>query len=290
MVLPDAGRASSFGGMKFAQATGNSGRNWVAWILAAALGATVARAHDTWLEPERFAATPGATLGFSLTSAAEFGPLESAVKPWRVRRALMRLGGETTFLGEGVTGEKALAFKTTLPRPGVAVVWLELKPRTLELTAEKVEEYFREIHASDELRAQWTALPEPKKWRETYVKHVKTFVRVGEPVATERAWAEPVGAALEIVPERDPTKLKLGDELPVRVLRSGVAVENFMVAFVASGGLREHVIVTGPDGRAKMKLDLAGEWMVHGTDLRRSTEPDLEWESDFVTMVVSVAK
>ena len=38
--------------------------------------------------------------------------------------------------------------------------------------------------------------------------------------------------------------------------------------------------------KARAVLDASGPWMLHGTDLRRSIEPGLEWESDFVTMVV----
>jgi len=249
-----------------------------------------AQAHDTWLQPERFTATPGATLTFSLTSAAEFGAPESAIKPWRVRRAVMRLGGETLLLADGTAAEKTLQLSQALQRPGVAVVWLELKPRALELAEDKIELYFREIHAGGALRELWDAVPAPKRWRESYVKHAKTFVRVGEPLPGDRAWAEPVGAVIEIVPERDPTTLRLGDELAVRVLRSGVPAAGFTVGFVSAGGTREHVAVTGANGRASAKLDAVGAWLVHGTDLRRATEPDLEWESDFVTMTVGVTK
>jgi hypothetical protein len=248
--------------------------------------AVPARAHDTWLQPERFAATPGATLVLGLTSADGFIGADTAIEPERVARVLGRVGGAAIAIAEPAAGAKALDFAATFTRPGVSVLGVELKPRVLELAADKIELYFRELHAGDELRAAWATVPEPRRWRESYVKHAKTFVRVGEPPAGDRAWAEPFGFVLEIVPERDPTALHAGDELPVRVLRGGAPFAGFVVAFVSAGETREHVAVTDAAGRASTVLDAHGAWLVRGTDLRRATPAGLEWESDFTTMVV----
>jgi uncharacterized GH25 family protein len=161
-----------------------------------------------------------------------------------------------------------------------------LKPKLLDLAPEKIELYFTELHADAALRAVWAAVPEPRKWRELYVKNTKTFVRVGEPPASDRAWAEPIGQRLEIVPERDPTTLRVGDDLSVRVLREGKPLAGFTVGFVAAGEKSEHVMKTDAEGRAHAVLDTAGAWLVHGTDLRRVKHAEREWESDFTTMVV----
>ncbi len=245
-----------------------------------------ARAHDTWLQPAKFATAVGATVKLELTSADGFKGPETAIKPERIARATGRLAGATIALGEPVVGEKTLQFSTALPRAGVAVLGVELKPRLLDLAADKIEPYFSEIHAGAALRAQWAAVSEPKKWRELYVKNTKTFVRVGEPPAADRAWAEPLGLRLEIVPERDPTALRVGDDLPVRVLHEGKPFAGFTISFVAAGETREHVTATDAQGRAHAVLDGPGAWLVHGTDLRRVQRDDREWESDFTTMVV----
>ena len=261
----------------------------VMWRLAIISGfALSASAHETWLQPERFAATPGATLTFGLTSADGFNGFDTAIKSERIARVLGRLGGTTIAMSPPVERDKALQFSATFPRPGIAVIGVELKPRVLELSSDNIEHYFREIHADDAMRAVWAALPEPHRWRESYVKTSKSFVRVGEPATAERAWAEPLGLRLEIVPERDPTALRVGDELPVRVLRGGEPLGGFVIAFVSAGETREHVVATDAHGRASAALDTAGAWLVHGTDLRRAAGPDLEWESDFSTMVVEV--
>jgi Domain of unknown function (DUF4198) len=257
-------------------------------LMVAGFLAAAARAHDTWLQPERFTATPGATLQFELTSAAGFVAADTAIKPERVARSWFLLGSEAMALVVGEEKEQALSFSASLVRPGVAVVCVELKPRALELAPDKIEPYFREIHAGERLRAAWEEVPGPRRWRERTVKTAKCFVRVGEPAAAERAWTIPVGVGLEIVPERDPTALRVGDELPVRVLRKGQPLAGFALAYVSAGETREYVVITDTEGRGRARFDVKGIWLVHGTDLRRVAEPELEWESDFTTMVVEV--
>lgn len=247
-----------------------------------------ASAADIWLQPERFAATPGATLALELTSADGFNGPDTALNPERVATVRSRLAGEAVALAAPVAGEKALRFSATLPRPGVAVLGVELKPRERELEAEKIERYFRELHADDALRAVWAAVPEPRRWREHQVNTAKSFVRVGEPAADDRAWAEPLGFRLELVPERDPTALRAGDELPVRVLRGGAPLAGFTLTFVSAGETREHVTVTDDDGRARAALEVPGAWLVRGVELRRAVARELEWESDGTAMVVEV--
>lgn len=256
-----------------------------ALLLASALGSG---AHDTWMQPERFSVTPGASLVLDLTSSDGFVGFQTAIKPDRVALTMGKLGGSAVAFIAPSPGEQSLRFPITMEKPGIAVLGVRLQPRLLDLAADKIELYFREIHASDDLREQWEAIPAPKKWRENYVKNAKTFVRVGEPPADDRSWAEPLGLALEIIPERDPTSLKEGDALPVRVLRGGKPLPGFALGYVSAGETREHVAVTDAEGRATAKLDATGVWLVHGTDLRRVTTGEREWDSDFTTMVVEV--
>ena len=259
------------------------------FFLAAAVAVTVTQAQEAWLQPERFAATPGATLALHLTGGDGSAGAETAIKPERVARTVARLGGAELPWGAAPANERTLRYPVTVPRPGVGVLGVELTPRVLEREPAKIEAYLRAIHAGDEWRESWAAEPEPRRWRESGVTHAKTFVRVGEPAAAERAWAEPLGLALEIVPERDPTTLRVGDALPVRVLRGGRPLAGFALGYVSSDETREHVAVTDAEGRATAMLDVRGTWLVYGTDLRRAAGAiDREWDSDFTTMAVEV--
>lgn len=163
---------------------------------------------------------------------------------------------------------------------------MKLPPRAIELKPAEVQEYLDEIDAPASLRRQWAEM-EPKRWREVYTKHPKTFVRVGNPKA-DRSWAEPVGMALEIVPEKDPTILRDGDELSVRVLKNGAPYGAFSLNTLAAGETKGETKKTDPAGRVTFRLNKAGAWLLRGTDVRKSTKTDADWESDFATVTLEV--
>lgn len=258
------------------------------WLVLIAGLTGAVRADDVWLRPERPFVTPGAMLRVLLSRSESFDADETAISPDQIVRTVVRLGDQSPSLVNPVARAEALALSMTLPRPGVAVVAIELKAQTIEIPERDVEGYLRAIHASDGLRAAWLEVPTPRRWRETCVRTAKAFVRVGEPPANERSWSEPSGLSLEIVPELDPTALQAGDELRVRVIRSGTPLAGCVVAFVSRGETHEHVVVTDEDGRAAAPLDVRGAWLVRGVYLRRSSTPDPAWASEVTTLTLDV--
>ncbi len=244
-------------------------------------------AHETWLAPRQTMVAPGALVLLDLTSGMAFPVLETAIKPERVAQARYRLGGQTLELTADPSAPKSLLFSARLATEGVAVCWVELKPRALELTPAQVEEYFAEINATPAIRQAWATAGKARRWRESYTKHAKTFVRVGAP-ADDRSWAEPVGLAFEIVPERDPTTLRVGDELPVRVLQDGAPLADFPLGLEHAGSGHGVFQQTDAQGRVSFKLARAGRWLLYGTELRPSTKPETEWESDFTTLTIEL--
>ncbi|HEX9084599.1 MAG TPA: DUF4198 domain-containing protein [Gemmatimonadaceae bacterium] len=259
----------------------------LAVALALVCAAALAGAHETWILPSTMRVATGHPVTLSLTSGMAFPADDFAIDPKRVALAEIRLNGKLEQLRGGRSRPTALRF-TWIPRvPGVATIAVELAPKTLVLQPKLIEEYFQEIHAGASIRAQWDSIPKPKQWRESYIKHATSFVRVGAPTG-DSSWASPLGLGLEIVPERDPTVLVAGDVLPVRVLRHGAPLSGFAVGARREGQSTESFVTTDPTGRVSVPLPGAGRWLLFGTDLRRAKEPGLEWRSDFVTATIGV--
>ena len=254
-------------------------------ILAAAitglLGTSV-RAHDTWLIPDQFNLAPKSTVTLDMTSGMEFPKLDVAPKPERVESAKCRLAGKTFDITNKAAAPNSLQFKAELAEVGVATFWVKLPPRSIELKPDQVKEYLDEVDAPEALRTQWAEM-KPQRWRESYTKHPKTFARVGEP-QSDRSWTEPAGMFLEIVPEKDPTMLKAGDDFSVRVLRDGKPFAGFSLNAVAAGDPKGETRKTDADGRVTFRLSKHGRWLLRGTDIRKSSQPDTDWESDFATL------
>ncbi|MDQ6830256.1 MAG: DUF4198 domain-containing protein [Gemmatimonadota bacterium] len=255
-------------------------------ILLVASAATLA-AHDTWLVPDSGFVVPHAMVRLHLTSGDAFPVDDFAIDRKRIRGAWMRLAGTRSPLAVEAPAERHLALTARADREGVATLWVALAPKSLELTDAKVTEYLDDIAATATVRRRWDAMPAPRRWRETYTKHAKSFVRVGEP-AHDRTWATPVGLGLEIVPERDPTTVQTGDTIRVRVLSHGAPVAALPIGFQHEGDTATGMRTTSGDGRAWFVLGAAGRWLIKATDLRPSRRPNEEWQSDFTTLTIAV--
>lgn len=255
-------------------------------VIALASGAF---AHDTWLIPDLFVVTRNSVVALELTSGMAFPALDTSIKPERIDRALCRLAGHTFSLTEYLAAPKCLILKARLPEPGIATMWVELKPKSLVLTTKLVKEYLDEIGAPDSIRQEWTNAKKPRRWREEYTKHSKTFVRSGD-AQSDRSWAEPVGMRLEIVPEKDPTTLRAGDELAVRVLKNGAPLTSISVGIVSARDPKGKIQKTDAEGRTTFRLNSEGRWLVRVTDLQKSSKTGFDWESDFSTLTFKVGR
>lgn len=256
-------------------------------LVLSAVTATAALAHDTWLLPSSLRVAPGRPVTLDLTSGMAFPADDFAIVPSRVVRADVRLGGASGPLAAPWSAPRALRYTWRPARAGVAAIVVELAPKTLTLAPDKVAEYLDEIDATPAVRAAWSAVPAPRRWRESYTKHAATFVRVGDPRG-DTSWATPMRLGLEFVPDRDPTALRAGDTLPVRVLQHGRPLAGFAVGARAADAATSTFARTDSAGRARVVLTAPGRWLLAGTDLRRSAAPGLEWESDFTTVTLAV--
>lgn len=246
-----------------------------------------ALAHDTWLIPERFTVPNASVAQLELTSGMSFPALATSIKPDRIDSARCRFSGQQSDLVDFESEPKSLRLFARIPAPAIATCWVALKPRSIELTPKQVQEYLHEIGANDSVRQQWNQAAQPKRWRETYTKEAKTFVSVGT-IEQDVSWAEPVGLSLEIVPEKDPAALHVGDAFPVQVLKAGKPLAAFPLGIVHESNSRGTIRKTDSHGRVTFRLNRAGRWLMRGTELRSAPQADGERESTFTTLTINV--
>ncbi len=254
-------------------------------MIAVLVTATATQGHDTWLLPERFAARPGSVITMDMTSGMAFPTSDYAIHAERVQVARCRLAGKTRELTKKTRGAKSLQFQLPLSQAGVATVWVETgPPLTVNLSPDKVREYFAEIDAAPSIRKAWNEqTARPKRWRERYSKHSKTFVRVGTS-SRDSSWSRPVGMSLEIVLEQDPQTVPMGKPLTARVLKNGRPLADFALGMLREGEKRGTFHRTDAQGRSSFTLRKRGRYLLRGTELRPSKQTGLEWESDFTTL------
>jgi hypothetical protein len=257
-----------------------------------------ASAHDTWFLPKIFRLKPEQRTEIALTSGMRFPKNDHAIKAERISQAFLLLAGEKIQFPRFEPRTAYLGVPFAPSNVGVATAFVELAPRTLELSPKQVREYLREIGAPDSLQAFWKNVRSGNsseggaRWRETYSKHAKTFLFVGDAasISADSSWKTPVGMKIEIVPERHPGLLKANDELPIRVLLDGKSLENFAVGYLRENDRHGRIVRTDAEGRARIRLGKAGRYLLRGTLLQVSTSNDEDWRSYFTTLTLEVRR
>src|SRR5689334_3597585 len=112
-------------------------------------------AHDTWLLARPAAVQPGVRVVLELTSGMAFPAPETAIKPERIARAGIRLAGTTADLKDRRSAARFLQLAATPSKAGVATLWVELAPKSIDLKPDEVEEYLDEIGAPGAVRGRW---------------------------------------------------------------------------------------------------------------------------------------
>ncbi len=244
---------------------------------------SVSFAHDTWIVCTPPMIKSGATVSLHVTSGMAFPAYDTAPEASRIKSCEWRIGGGRGSLSEFKKGPRSLVVSGRVTTDGVAVIYAEFEPKEIDLTPEEVEEYMDEIGAPESVRRAWKESGD-ETFHETYRKHAKTYLRVGES-GDAKGCLGPVGFNVDFLLDRDPTTLKVGDALTVKVIRGGDELEGFAVGAVSGNG-KATLERTSKSGMVSIAIDSPGWWLVRGTELRRNA--DGTWESDFTTLTFYV--
>ena len=179
-------------------------------------------AHDFWIIPDAFVVGSSAAIDIRGQTSSLFPTSVSAVTPDRVVDArLVTAGGSSTIAGGSVRGT-SLVLTARPSSSGQHVVAVRLAPRNVRETPESFRRYL-DLEGAPEARARYERegkLPPlgGDSITRRYAKYAKTFIEVGR---GPRAFATVVGHPLEMVPLSDPSTLRAGDTVRVRVVLLG---------------------------------------------------------------------
>lgn len=256
----------------------------VAAIVAGCCAPAVA--HETWLMPSAFVARVGEEVRLDLSSGMAFPRLESPIQVQRIANASYRLGHAEGRIAKRDVRESSLVLRQVFSREGLATIWLDLKPRDIELSDDKVAEYLDEIDATEEIRSIWAEQKGLIPWHETYTKHAKTFVSIGDG-KSDVSWRTGVGAAMELVPTANPCAVLAGDTGSVQLQVNSKPLAAWPVGLLMEGASQRIFRVTDAKGVATFSIDRPGRAMFFAVRLQFDNDRK-SWNSDFCTMTFDV--
>ncbi|MBY0229274.1 MAG: DUF4198 domain-containing protein [Gemmataceae bacterium] len=246
-------------------------------ILIALCVASAARAHDFWLaaDPPRPAA--GAKAAVRLHIGDRFA--SEGEKPLTrdgTARFLAWHGGKQLDLMPPKSAKPAGVIEAAA---GTCLVALDRAPRLITLEAAKFDAYLKEEGLEEALAEREKRGESKKPGRERYGRSIKLLFRAGGEGSGE--WKRVVGQALEIVPLSDPTGLKPGDDLAVRLLEDGKPLAGARITAYSrqEGKVGEKHATTSSKGEATFRIGTAGPWLLRLVRMKRVKSKDADWES-----------
>jgi hypothetical protein len=250
--------------------------------------ATPAWSHDFWLQPSRFETDPGAADHMTIqVGHAQFrtrwsGQVERVIRFVDIgSKARRDLRGD---LKSDYYRDATLSF----PAAGTEVLAFESNHATSVLPAIRFNDYlkFEGLTPALQLRAKTGKTEAPG--REIYSRCAKAIVQVGQPGARSDAQVTtPVGLTLEIVPEKNPYALKMGEQLPVRVLYQGrpLAGATVMLTNLQFDGQPLQTKISDPSGHASFIVPHVGGWLVNVLWTRPiQNNPDADFDTTFSSL------
>jgi ketosteroid isomerase-like protein len=182
---------------------------------------------------------------------------------------------------------------------GQRIIAVALVARASRTTPANLKRYIG-LEGNRELAERYDregAYPKSDSLTQRAAKYAKTMVEIGR--GGPRAFTRTVGHALEFVPVNDPSALRVGDSLAVRLMFRGQPVAGAHLHAGAAappnatqdGGTQTQdlSIVTGADGVAKIPLARSGLWNVRTLHAAPGVGASGEWEVAFATLVFDVA-
>jgi hypothetical protein len=245
-------------------------------------------AHDFWIEPTSFSPQLGQILIVRLRVGQEMMGDPVPRDPTLLKQFIVAdAAGRRPLVGrDGADPAGYLRVEGN----GLMVIGYSSNPSTVEMPADKFNQYLKDegLDAILALRARRKQMDAGS--HELFSRCAKSLVPAGSVgrVQTDRS----LGFTLELVAERNPCAMRLGDELPVRLTYQGKALAGALVVAMnrldPGQKLSER---TDAEGRVRFHLSQAGMWLiksVHMIPALAGTKAD--WMSYWASLTFELPK
>jgi len=286
--------------------TSRNRQRFLALAIVTVASATILLAHDFWLVPDAFAVTPGGRIAVSGQTSSLFPTSLSAVTPDRIVAARVVTADTVVAVTDvSISGvSMRLGYRPT--KAGQHVIGVQLAPRTVRESPASFKRYL-DLEGAPEARERYEReglLPADGRDSLTrrYAKYAKSVVEVGRGA---RAYASAVGHPLEFMLLDDPSGLRVGDTLHVRLVLLGKSVSNgrFHSGSVPMGAtaLRDTLAArrsasqdvsgtTDADGHAAVVMTRAGLWNLRTIQIIPALKGSgADWDVHWATLVFVVS-
>ena len=252
---------------------------------AVVLSGTPLLAHDMWIDPTTFFPDPGTIVGIKLRVGQDLLGDPLPRDPSLINQ----------FVFEDAAGRKPVVGRDgadpagflRVAAPGLLVVGYRSNPSAVELTPEKFNQYLKDegLDAITALRARRNETG--AKAHEIFSRCAKSLVLSGPVSRVSHDQGDRVlGFTLELVAERNPYAIAMGQDLPLRLIYENRPLPGALVVAINRANPSEKVSArTDKDGRVHFRLKQRGMWLVKAVHMIPAPAgTNAEWASYWASL------
>jgi len=238
-------------------------------------------AHDLWIEPSAFVVPLGKPVAIRLRVGANLLGDPVARNPELIDRFIsVDASGEIPVPGpDGVDPAGILRITT----PGLAIVGYSSKPSRVVVPAQTFNDYLEEEGLESISNSRAKRNESQVEAREEFSRCAKALISSGPAgKSADRA----LGFTLELIAERNPYALRIGEALAVRLLYKNEPLSGALVVALNKRDPSQKVSArSGKDGRVSLVLKEPGMWLVKAVHMiPASSSSDVQWSSFWASL------
>jgi uncharacterized GH25 family protein len=260
----------------------------LAMVATITLCGTPAYAHDLWIELTTFSPAAGQLVGARLRVGENFAGDSLPRDPALIDQFIVvDAAGRKPVTG--VAGDDP-AGSFRVAAPGLLVIGYHSNPSTVELPAEKFNQYLKE-EGLEAVAAERTRRKETgAATREHFSRCAKSLLLSGAP--NEAQGDRQLGCTLELLAERNPYALRAGQELPIRLTYLNRPLSGALVIAMNRANPAEKLSArTDNDGRVRFQLPPDKLWLVKAVHMVRAPlVSKVQWTSFWASLTFDLRR
>lgn len=257
-------------------------------FLLVALVATIAQAHEFWLQPKKYRYQLGEEMKVDFMVGEGFTGEFWDLTHHKVEKLEWHRAAGVMDLMKEVKSTKGNNLTRKLDTEGTHLFFMISNAAYIELDGKAFNEYLKEDGLDDILaeRKKLNQLDKPST--EYYSRYAKLLVQAGE--KKDDVFKKKIGLRYEIIPDQNPYLLKTGDYLQCNVFYEGKPAPHALVKVWSKINTTTFLqnIYTENDGSIRFPISTSGEWMVSSVKMIKSEKPGAEYHSLWASLVFGI--
>ena len=242
-------------------------------------------AQEIWLEASKFIYAPADSLKIKFKTGVDFigdawkaSATTDAANKSVLRTVVLHQQNKLVEMSRYLRkDERGLVIPPQTP--GTCLIVMEIKGSFRELEPERFNDYLKEAALDDAYYQRQKTNALDKKGSELYAHFVKLLTQVGK--QTDDTFRKEVGLTVEIIPQQNPSLLKVGDRVQFKIMYEGKPLFGARVKVWNHHNNRTSVqnIFTEQNGMVETHISNPGAWMVSVIKMIPSKDAQADWQS-----------